>query len=418
MRSFKTLSACRRFDILYGFNKTNITKNAMRVTTIYSILVLVFAVGCNSPSDPGPGHGGLPLPLNREGTLPSGALWEVQVPENWNGDLIVAVPGYASIYGDLELRDAGFLSDFLGSVGYAYAGTSYHKNGLVLPQAVSDLEAIVDIVDELTNSTVENVFIFGASLGGLVTTHVIEKLPGRFDGGIAACGPYGDFQAQLDYIADFRVVFDYFFADRIDGWEVWDDNGDIPQSFIDQWHVLSGRVADALAAYPVLAEQVIAVTDAPVDADNPQSVERTVLDVLWYHIFATNDAVDVLGGMTFDNTERVYSGSDDDGALNLGVSRFTADAAALEFVQAEYETSGAPERPLVMLHTSMDAVIPVWHMERYGEKAPPVGLYDSILIDRYGHCNFTVDEALSAFTRLLSMTGKPEWFAHEPGSGR
>ena len=34
---------------------------------------------------------------------------------------------------------------------------------------------------------------------------------------LALCGPVGDFAGQIDYLGDFRVLFDYFFPGVIPG---------------------------------------------------------------------------------------------------------------------------------------------------------------------------------------------------------
>ena len=48
----------------------------------------------------------------------------------------------------------------------------------------------------------------------------------------------------------------------------------------------------------------------------------TIAQVLWYNVFATEDAQQRLGGNPYTNIERQYSGSSDDAALNAGVDRY------------------------------------------------------------------------------------------------
>jgi hypothetical protein len=68
----------------------------------------------------------------------------------------------------------------------------------------------------------------------------------------------------------------------------------------------------------------------------------------------------------------VYSGSSNDEALNAGVSRFTADSAALNRLQ-DYETTGELKVPLVTLHTTSDPIVPFSQSAAYGEKADDAG---------------------------------------------
>lgn len=37
----------------------------------------------------------------------------------------------------------------------------------------------------------------------------LERSPVLFGGGLATCGPIGDFRGQVDYWGDFRAVFDF-----------------------------------------------------------------------------------------------------------------------------------------------------------------------------------------------------------------
>ncbi len=124
----------------------------------------------------------------------------------------------------------------------------------------------------------------------------------------------------------------------------------------------------------------------------------TTVDLLWYNVFATNDATAKLGGNPFGNRLRWYSGSGHDFLLNTLVERFTADPAALDAMNA-YQTSGNLQKPLVTIHTKGDQIVPFWHEILYLLKANPHdgGHLTQIPIFTYGHCNFTTDQLLAAF---------------------
>ncbi|MEZ5286912.1 MAG: hypothetical protein R2712_19320 [Vicinamibacterales bacterium] len=53
--------------------------------------------------------------------------------------------------------------------------------------------------------------VAGVSEGGLVATLLAERAPETFSSAMAACGPIGNFRLQINYLGDFRVLFDYFF---------------------------------------------------------------------------------------------------------------------------------------------------------------------------------------------------------------
>jgi hypothetical protein len=215
----------------------------------------------------------------------------------------------------------------------------------------------------------------------------------------AACGPIGSFQDQINYFGDFRVVFDYFFPGIIPGSAV-----NIPTEVMTDWYTLYvPEIEAALAANPSATAQLIRVTGASVTSD-PTTVGETVIGLLWYSVFATNDADTTLGGQPFDNHTRIYLGSSNDLLLNLKVARFKASPVALAAVASGYETSGRLKMPIVTIHTTGDPIVPYWHEPLYTLKT----LVARTLLDRipipiaaYGHCNFTGGEVLAAFALMV-----------------
>ncbi|HYX80843.1 MAG TPA: hypothetical protein VE714_00525, partial [Gemmatimonadales bacterium] len=261
----------------------------------------------------------------------------------------------------------------------------------------------------LLNTTGRNtrfVYQTGGSQGGLGTVLAVERYPGVFSGGLAACGPIGDYRRQISYVSDFRVVFDYYFADAIPAWPVWRQDltiGDPGYIDPDAWPTAQAS-AGAAVDDPTNAtriQQVLGVTRAPIDAGNPLTIKATTLDILWYSFRGTNDAILKLGGMPFGNLNRLYTGSLDDGTLNGGVQRFQSTADPL--LVGKLQTSGNLRRPLVTIHTTGDPIVPIWHESLYRNKLSFLGklLESRITIARYGHCNFTDAEVLAAFAVLV-----------------
>jgi fermentation-respiration switch protein FrsA (DUF1100 family) len=162
---------------------------------------------------------------------------------------------------------------------------------------------------------------------------------------------------------------------------------------------LQAQVRGAVAGDPARAAALLATAHAAAAPDAATSA----VDVLWYNVFATNDAASRLGGNPFDNRTRVYSGSGADTALNEQVARFDADPAALASLAA-FETSGAASLPLVIMHTSGDDVVPAWHQTLYLDKARRAGHeLTSFTVDRSGHCNFTATELILGFATLVAQ---------------
>jgi alpha-beta hydrolase superfamily lysophospholipase len=270
---------------------------------------------------------------------------------------------------------------------------------------VDDVRELVAAFATAAHQAPVHTYMTGASEGGIITTLLIERYPALFSGGLAACGPIGDFQKQLNYWGDYRMLFDYFVPGVLPT-----DVITVPQTVIDTWDTTYvPALTSLLAAEPMTAAQLVRTANAPIDPANPATTAvSTTLDVMRYNVFATNDGIQELGGVPFDNTHRWYHGSTDDVRLNLLVQRVqeTAPAATI----ARYQTSGNLTLPLVTLHTTGDDVIPFWHELLYAAKAHLSGLgrLTVVPVASYGHCNFSIGQVLSAFALLVhQVTGNP-----------
>ena len=227
-----------------------------------------------------------------------------------------------------------------------------------------------------------------------------------FSGGVAACGPVGDFRRQVNYWGDFRVLFDLYFPGLLPPSAV-----NVPQSVRDQWEsVYVPRITMAFAARPAALDQLLRVSHAPFDPANADTKVATALGLLWYDAFATMDATATLGGQPFDNTTRLYTGSGNDFLLNLLVKRYRANPLALQEMESDYQTSGRLAVPLVTLHTTGDPIVPYGHEPLYSLKALLGGsalLHANLPVARYGHCTFEPAEAVVALGLLvLAVEGR------------
>lgn len=338
------------------------------------------------------------------GTLPHGARSLICVPSGWNGQLVVFAHGYVAFnrpldFYNLQLPDGTSVPNLVQGLGFAFATTSYRKNGLAILEGVEDIRELVQAF-KATGRTPMRTYIAGVSEGGAVAALLAERSPALFTGALAACGPIGSFWGQLEYFTDFRVLFDYYFPGVIPGSPI-----SIPTAVIENWDaVYVPRILGAIAANPSATLELLKVAHVPFEATDPSTVATSVVGVLWYNVFATNDGRAALGGSPYDNRLRWYFGSSNDLRLNFGVRRFAASPTALANVRP-YETSGRIKIPLVTLHTTRDEIIPIWHELLYFLKARPTerGIFLPIPTDRYGHCNFTTGEVLTGFVTLLAI---------------
>ena len=344
-----------------------------------------------------------------DGDQPSGARYRICMPNAfWNGDLVVYAHAYVkpgepiAIPEDQLFIGGVSLPDVVTGQGYAFAVSSFRRNGLAVLEGIDDLVELVEIF-EAGYGEPDRVILTGASEGGAVTTLGVERRPDVFDGGLALCGPNGDFQRQVDYFTDFRAVFDVFFPGVIEGTPI-----SITQNLTETWETsfYSETVRPLIISptYEITVNQVISVTGAAINSTGfPTGTEQTFDRLLWYNIYSTDDARDHLGGNPYDNLARVYSGSADDATLNNTIFRTAADPAARALISTSYESSGALAVPLITMHTTGDEVVPYWHVAAYQQKVDAAGsgtLYEHRRFDRFGHCNFTALEVQSAFVAI------------------
>jgi pimeloyl-ACP methyl ester carboxylesterase len=279
-------------------------------------------------------------------------------------------------------------------------------NGMVTT-GVEDVSELIDIFTA-AHGAPRRVYLVGASEGGLVTTLGVEQRPDLFAGGLAACGPIGDFRRQVNYYGDFRVLFDYFFPGLMPGSPL-----SIPDDLIANWDSFWTGTVQPVVFDPAnagLLSQLQKTAHATFDPADPATLEKTVHDALWYNVFATNDIILKLGGQPFDNITKRYMGSADDVALNAAVARFAADPAALAAIDENFQTSGDLHLPLVTLHTWMDQQVAYVQELLYAQKLRDSGTSsEHVLIPafRYGHYNFKPWEALLSFVILLHRANMP-----------
>jgi len=369
-------------------------------------LLLPLALACGGSDSQAPVDEGQPVTAGcQDATLAAtGALYRICFPPSWNGELVLYAHGYVTAGEPLALPDdrvAGQpLSEVVNGLGYAYATTSYRANGLVVDLAADDIAQLVQEVRRRFRPDPVRSYVVGVSDGGLVAALAAERHADLLQGALAACGPLGDFTGEIDYLGDFRTIFNYFFPGVIPGGVV-----DVPDSVRSHWSsTYAPAVTSALQANPSATLQLLAVTGAPTDPADPQSTGATALGILWYDIFALPDARARLGGQPYDNVGRAYQGSLDDAALNAGVERVAADAAARAGL-GQFETSGALTVPLAMLQTTGDPIVPAVQAELYADKVTAQGaasLLDARTVSRYGHCTFQANELLNAFTAVVA----------------
>ena len=375
------------------------------------IMVKVILVVCvASLTRPTPVHGencSPPWPSGCECGSLGTQLILTCLPEDFNETLIVYAHGYVYPQEDLslpeaELEDTIPIIQTLLDLGFGFATTSYSVNGYAIEQAEGDLEALVEYFRTsvaTADNPVGKVLLVGASEGGLITTMMLEQHPDLFAGGLAMCGPVGGMPCQLNYIGDFRVVFDYFFPDVF-----YFGMADVPEEACADWEtVYVPAIWEEMQPHALKTLRLFDITDAAFDLFDATSFADTAETVLKYSICGTNDLIDKAGGMPYDNQSTWYDAS---WWLNRHVERVRGDQGAQIYVADYYQTTGELDVPLVTLHNLSDPAVPYTHEEVYKQIVAQKGKSGNLTVLPvlgYGHCDFKPWQVLGAFYILLNQ---------------
>lgn len=179
-------------------------------------LLAVAAVASQGPSasaegdyfvDPGT------LPFESLPGIPSTTSWgmlddagfRVEMPEDWNGELVMWAHGYAGEGLQLSVGSPP-IRDHILEQGYAWAASSYDRNGYVALDGAQDTKDLADHVwESIIGSEPGRTYIFGASMGGHVAGLSIEKYHELYDGALPICGVMGDYEL-FDYFLDYNLA--------------------------------------------------------------------------------------------------------------------------------------------------------------------------------------------------------------------
>lgn len=149
------------------------------------------------------------------GSTRNGA-YVVDVPANFNGTVVLWSHGYSftPVTTPTDAPTPAVRSAMLAQ-GYALAGSTYARGGAgwAVNEGVAAGVELLGITRAKAGATrVERVYVWGASLGGLITQTLAERYPGQVDGVAPLCGVLGGTDLNLDLALDAAVAVRTFFA--------------------------------------------------------------------------------------------------------------------------------------------------------------------------------------------------------------
>ena len=347
----------------------------------------------------------------------NGAAYQVEVPANWNGKLVMYAHGYAGA--GLELAvGAPSIRRYLIQNGYAWAASSYSKNNYDVRAGVEDTNALAleftKIAEKNSRSLVapSKIYITGHSMGGHITAAAIEdeayataRYKVKYNGAVPMCGVVGD--AEL---------FNQFAAMQVTAQAL----AGLPNYPTDKWSDIKDLVTGKLfttfpstptatgAKYLSVLQNItggprpmfnlgIAFGGSFPSAYGTFGSDGTVTGILNKNVLDTNAYTYTIDGDTAGSA-----------ALNKSVIKLTAtpDANRLRTDGLRWipTVNGEFKIPVVSIHTLGDLFVP-FSMEQVYQKRVAAKGNSNWLVQRairgVSHCDFTVAEQAEAFDAMI-----------------
>src|SRR5271169_4294014 len=310
-----------------------------------------------------------------------GAAFRIDVPDNWNRGLVIYYHGYrAENHGlvfdkkkPLDARLAVF-----AKAGYAVIQSGYSQGGWAVEQAIPETEALRSYFAGKYEKPKE-IYVAGASMGGLLTVMTIERSPAPYVGGLDLCGAVVDAPSLFTRAFDVRVVFDYYFPG------VLPNPAKVPTDY-EMSKELGEKVAALLDSKPEAAAALLRFAGLHNNKD--------LGDDLLFGTWVLKDIERRSGCSPFDNRNTIYTGTPDDNELNDRVNRYASDPGALAYLQRYYTPTGHLTRPVLSIHTTYDPLVAPSVPGQYALLARTAGadFFVAQYVKRDGHCNFTPEE--------------------------
>lgn len=186
---------------------SKIVKGAVKSLVIVLILTVLMMSATFAPAGAKPATTDLTTPEGTDYTQITGTLGDaayiIQIPDNWNGILVVGCPWYQFpvdnlnchlLYQD-DIRNR--ISEKILDEGFAFACSNYGATGWPITEAIIRTHQLTEYVIGKYGAT-GKVFLMGGSMGGAVAILTGEKYPELYSGVLDICGAK-DFANTVNY---------------------------------------------------------------------------------------------------------------------------------------------------------------------------------------------------------------------------
>jgi len=357
------------------------------------------------------------------------AGYQIEVPKNWNGMLVMYAHGYAGTGPNLSVSPPAIRRHLL-SQGYAWAASSYSTNYYDVRAGVEDTNALALAFTDIarqngkTLNAPTKTYIIGTSMGGHVTAAAVDEEniasannKVRYHGAVPMCGVLGDTELY-DYFAAYQAAAMHEAGTPATAWPVsdWATRG--PQVQAALFSSFPGGATPAAPAVPTergmrLKRIVENLSGGPRplwDYAYAGPMQATV----WGTFGRDGKMQGILNDDVVKTVDIVYgldadpAMSAEDVAYNMAIYRVqaTPDANRLRRDGLRWvpQTNARIKVPVVTIHTLGDLYVPFRMEQIYKRRADALGT-SNLLVQRairgIAHCDFTIAEQVAAFEAMV-----------------
>ncbi|HDZ56294.1 MAG TPA: alpha/beta hydrolase [Pseudomonas xinjiangensis] len=361
----------------------------------------------------------------------NGAGYRVEVPENWNGMLVMYAHGFRGEGPNLTV-DSPPMRQYLLDEGYAWAASSYSANFYDVRAGVEDTNALAlafnDIATEngRTLAAPTKRYITGVSMGGHVAGAAIELEAQQtadnfvpYDGAAPMCGVMGDTEL-FDYFTAYGLALYELAGVGADSFPV--SEADAAEKVATAREVLwvdydTNKAANGLTAqgFPLL--NIVR---------NLTGGERPIYnlsfggfqDLLQGFAGADGTITGILNDSVVDTTDVTYRLQTQNGQpltaaetqFNQNIAQATpvsgANALREDGLRWIPKVNGElyADIPVVTVHTLGDLFVPISMQQIYRERMETNGFGDNLVqraVRAPGHCDFSLAEFTNTLDAML-----------------
>jgi len=338
-----------------------------------------------------------------EGETDGGALIKIEVPEAWNGGLVIYNHGFDLGAIVPSPPSLGPLSALQLSQGYAVAASSYRQNAWALYKTKNDLLNLVDVFKEEFAEPSE-IYLHGFSLGGIVTAQGIEANLGNVVGAYPACGAMAG-SRSWDGAIDARLIYDAICKD-VTGAFIPGGGTGLPERFTESDFTETDLALAAQACFGILAPPAFRTPDQASRLqrflDVTQLPENFVLTDLGFAVFGLSDLIydkkKLNGKQGMGNIGVTYN----DPEIDNEIERVATHPGGKNRHTKNFTPSGkVRDVKIISTHTSGDGLVIVEQQQPYRDSVPAENITVAVVNESVEtHCGFYPAELTAGWESL------------------